>query len=354
MHIFLTADCVGGVWTYALDLVRALPHHRFSIATMGARPSKTQREAVEKLPNAQLFESDWKLEWQFEPWHDVAQAGQWLLQLERDLQPDIVHLNGFSHGALPFRAPKIVVAHSCVLSWWRAVKGENAPPEWNFYRDHVAAGLRGADVVVSPTRALLKELQLIYGDFAPSRVIWNGASLEAEIEAKSPFVLAAGRLWDEAKNIALLDEVAPQIEWPIRVAGQSQFENEGFAAQNLDVLGALEPAQMKKMMREAAIWAHPARYEPFGLATLEAAQSGCALVLSDIPTLRELWDGAALFASPREVSDWKVALQNLVDDENSRLKGAKKAQARAQNYSLERFGASYEALYSELKMDFGK
>ncbi len=31
----------------------------------------------------------------------------------------------------------------------------------------------------------------------------------------------------------------------------------------------------------------PARYEPFGLSVLEAALSGCALVLGDIPSLRE-------------------------------------------------------------------
>ena len=43
------------------------------------------------------------------------------------------------------------------------------------------------------------------------------------------------------------------------------------------------------------IFVSVARYEPFGLAVLEAAQAGCALVLSDIPTFRELWGGAALF-----------------------------------------------------------
>ena len=52
------------------------------------------------------------------------------------------------------------------------------------------------------------------------------------------------------------------------------------------------------MMARTAVFVSPALYEPFGLAVLEAAQAGCALVLSDIPTFRELWDGVALFVAP--------------------------------------------------------
>lgn len=43
------------------------------------------------------------------------------------------------------------------------------------------------------------------------------------------------------------------------------------------------------------IYVHPALCEPFGLAVVEAAQAGCALVLSEIAPLRENWEGAALF-----------------------------------------------------------
>ena len=54
---------------------------------------------------------------------------------------------------------------------------------------------------------------------------------------------------------------------------------------------------MRRILAQRPVFASAARYEPFGLAVLEAAQAGQALVLSDIPTFRELWDGAALFVS---------------------------------------------------------
>lgn len=347
MTILLTADCVGGVWTYTLDLIRSLPQHRFIVATMGDLPSQAQRDAIAKLSNATLVTSQWKLEWMDEPWDDVERAGQWLLELEREFSPDLIHLNGYCHAALAFRAPKLVVAHSCVLSWWRAVKGEDAPPEWGCYRQNIATGLQRADLVVSPTAALLDELRVIYGEFAPSHVVWNGSPIPPGSATSSErFVLCAGRLWDEAKNVGLLSRVAPLLDAPIRAAGQSGAND--LANNGLELLGFLAEAQMSEQMQKAAIWAHPARYEPFGLAVLEAAGRGCALVLSDIGTLRELWEEAAIFVAPDDEEGWVSALQHLLDNPTERDEWACKAKTRAARYNIERFAAEYERIYQEM------
>ena len=345
MKILLTADCMGGVWTYTLDLMRALPQHQFVVATMGDLPNSQQSADLARLPNATLRASNWKLEWMENAWHDVARAGDWLLELEQEFAPDIVHLNGMAHGTLPFRAPKVVVAHSCVWSWWRAVKGTEAPPDWNYYRQHIGAGLRAADVVVAPTRALLDELTAIYGEFAPSRAIWNGsAQFTGRAREIEPFVLSAGRLWDEAKNVALLERIAPEVEAPICVAGDG-----GGAMENVESLGFLPFARMSERMQRAAIWANPARYEPFGLAILEAANRDCALVLSDIPTLRELWQDAAIFVAPDDEDAWIAALNRLVNAPAERDIWAQRAQSRAGRYSLDRFGGEYDELYRALR-----
>src|SRR5947208_2460470 len=82
--------------------------------------------------------------------------------------------------------------------------------------------------------------------------------------------------------------------------------------------------------------AAPAKYEPFGLASLEAALSRCARVLGDIATLRELWDGAAVFVSPDDPQQLAAALRTLQDDEAKCAEFGSKAWMRAQHYSLER------------------
>jgi glycosyltransferase involved in cell wall biosynthesis len=69
---------------------------------------------------------------------------------------------------------------------------------------------------------------------------------------------------------------------------------------------------------------------------LEAASAGAALVLSDIPTFRDLWDGAALFVDPRDPSDVARAVNGLIADRTLRRRLGQDALRRATLYTLER------------------
>jgi glycogen synthase len=95
------------------------------------------------------------------------------------------------------------------------------------------------------------------------------------------------------------------------------------------------PAQaVRRTFAQARIFASAALYEPFGLTVLEAAQARCALVLSDIPTFRELWDGAALFAPARDPQAFAEAIQGLLDDPEQADRLARTAAERAERYSV--------------------
>src|SRR6185295_16056142 len=150
-----TADTVGGVWSYAVDLARGLAGVgiKIGLATMGALVRQAQRSEANSIAGLTLYESHFKLEWMDEPWDDVQRAGNWLLEVERGFEPDLVHLNGYAHAPLPWHAPTMVVGHSCVLSWWDAVKREPAPERWTKYRDIVRDGLHAAGLVIAPTAA---------------------------------------------------------------------------------------------------------------------------------------------------------------------------------------------------------
>src|SRR5207248_1821480 len=124
------------------------------------------------------------------------------------IHPDIVHLNGFAHGALPWRSPALVVGHSCVLSWREAVGGEIDPAWLAHYRESVMHGLRAADWVVAPSGAMLATLQRLYGPFRVSSTIPNGRdSSRFRPREKEPFIFSAGRLWDRAKNLDALKRI---------------------------------------------------------------------------------------------------------------------------------------------------
>ena len=347
--ILMSADVVGGVWSYALELARALAPAgtHVVLAAMGGCASDDQRREADAA-GVTLFTAPFKLEWMDQPWDDVARAGDWLAELAACLQPELVHLNHYAHGGLDWGAPVVMVGHSDVCSWFRAVRGEEAPRAWERYRRVVAGGLRAADCVIAPTDALLDSLDADYGPLPRARVIHNGrdAARFRAADDKAPVVLAAGRLWDDAKNLAALEAAAPRVRWPIVVAGSTEHPDGGARMPaGVHALGRCSADEMATLYARSAIYALPARYEPFGLSILEAALSGCALVLGDIATLRELWDGAAEFVAPDDRDGLVAAIGRLTDEPARRREYARAARARAADYSSRRMALAYLDAY---------
>ena len=348
----MSADTVGGVWTYAMELARALRGRdvSFVLATMGAPVSAAQRDEASALDNVEVQESRFRLEWMDDPWEDVERAGDWLLALEARTRPDVVHLNGYAHGALPWAAPVCVVAHSCVLSWWAAVKGGDAPPGWDRYREAVRRGLQGAGVVIAPSQAMLRSVRAHYGDLPPSRVIPNGRdATRFSPGLKEPLVLSVGRLWDEAKNAAALQAIADDLSWPVFIAGDARRPGgtwRDFSA--VQCLGSLTERELASWLARASVYALPTPYEPFGLSALEAGLAGCALVLGDIPSLREVWGHAALFVPPDDHGALRNAIERLSASDELRCEFVKRSRARALTYSPELMADRYLAAYHDL------
>ncbi len=226
LKILMTADAVGGVWQYCVDLVAGLVRYgaEVMLATMGPRPSPEQKRELLSLPRVNLVESDYALEWMPDPWRDVDASGKWLLDLQSQFRASIIHLNGYAHANLPWEKPAIVVAHSCVYSWWRAVHGGAPGDEWAEYKRRVTAGLTASDLVIAPSDYMAEALQHEYGfDRSKVRIIHNFSRASHSIrKRKEPFVLGAGRIWDPAKNLDLLERLAPRVDWEIRVAGDAQ------------------------------------------------------------------------------------------------------------------------------------
>jgi glycosyltransferase involved in cell wall biosynthesis len=351
-HLLMTADAVGGVWVYASSLAQEMAKRGWEVTlvTLGPAPRPDQFLPLLAFDTIELEITDLQLEWQDPQADDRQRVLDYLGTLEERLHPHIVHLNGYREACAGWRAPVLVAAHSRVGSWWRACR--DCPPSdasWQGYLADIAAGLAAADRWVAPTAAFRNAIQRLYAPPHPGTVISNGIAPGAEPGAKEPFILAAGRLWDEAKNVRMLPAIAGRLDWPVQIAGALHHgESATPAERGVTWLGKLPGAELRALMGRAGIFISPAIYEPFGLTVLEAAASGCALVLADIATFRELWEGAALFVDPRDESELQEALNGLARDdaERSALQGA--ARERAARYSLSAKADAYEALYRDM------
>jgi glycosyltransferase involved in cell wall biosynthesis len=350
----MTADAVGGVWSYAMTLCAQLQAHDIDVtlATLGPRPSAAQRLAAARLGNVRLFASDHRLEWMPEGWRDQEAAGHWLMRLADVAAADVVHVNGYSLAALPWQRPTVCVAHSCVSSWWRAVHGVAPPSEWDAYRRGVERGLNAADRVVAPTNAFLAQLYSCYDVSRPSLVIRNGihcGSEDSSWRRRLPIVFACGRPWDASKNMGVLDAAAREVPWHMYLAGNLVGpDGASFHCSSVRALGSLSHVDVMSWLRRSSIFVHPAVYEPFGLAVAEAAAAGCVLVLADIPTLRELWDGAAEFFEPRDAGELKRTLDALIADPMRQRQLGVAARQRAAEYGAQAMGEGYRQLYESL------
>ena len=116
-------------------------------------------------------------------------------------------------------------------------------------------------------------------------------------------------------------------------------------------LGPLSQEALAQMLGARPVFVSAGCYEPFGLSVLEAAGAGCALVLADIPTLRELWDGAALFVPVDDPQAIAQATDALIGDPARRLGLGQAATSRAARFTPERTAFALAAIHASLASD---
>jgi glycosyltransferase involved in cell wall biosynthesis len=289
---------------------------------------------------------------------DIAESTSFLQSVIERTRPDVLHLNQYCYGSLDARVPRLMVAHSDVFSWWNAVHGTRPPRSlWSsWYETTVNRGLSGANMVVAPSQWMMDELVHHYNVPARRKIVYNGRSpsLFDAARPKANCALSVGRVWDHGKQIALLLSCRPAV--PVRIVGPMEAPATGAAswaaaavAETIEVCGAREESELRALYAEAGTYIATSRYEPFGLAPVEAALSRCAIVANDLPIFHELWGDAALFFRRNDTQALETVLQQLTGDPNLRSEYGDRAYQRArERFDAERMVMEYEGLYQEL------
>jgi glycosyltransferase involved in cell wall biosynthesis len=340
MRVLMTLDAVGGVARYALDLTRALAGRGVDVvlAGLGPAPSPWLEAECQSLDNAELVWLPLPLDWMTDDERAVTATSAALAALAEEHRADLLHLNAPAQAAGLGRTagdrPVVCASHSCMATWWRAVRRTPLPADWRWRAAAEARGLSAADVVLAPSDAHAAALRAVYGPLPALRVIPNATALRRVGGPRQPYAFAAGRWWDEGKGAAVLDAAAATSPWTIAAAGAAAGptgQHHAFTAAM--PLGVLPPEAVQGHLRRAGAFVSPSLYEPFGLGVLEAARSGCPLVLSDIDTFRGLWDGAALFFPAGDGAALAAALERLAGDAALRGRLGEAASLRSEAYT---------------------
>jgi glycosyltransferase involved in cell wall biosynthesis len=353
MRILLTTDPVGGVWTFTRELAQQLLRLENAVAlvSLGRELSDAQCGWAEQMcaayPTAFRFSASLApLEWMMHNSVAYEAGAVGVMEAVEDFRPEVIHSSQFCFGDLPTPIPKVVTAHSDVLSWAAACRpaGLEASAWLDRYRELVQGGLDEADAVVAPTRWMASALQEHFRVRRGVGVVANGRTLLAPASPpnRSMQAVTAGRIWDDAKGLEQLAKLRSAV--PVVIAGDNAFE--GSSAENVTTLGHLDEQELLGLFAQSAVYLACSLYEPFGLTPLEAALCGCALVVRDIPTFREIWGPAAIyFHDDRSLN---AALDALADDPENCKRAQQAAVERARFFTAERMAYNYLALYHEV------
>jgi len=365
VRVLVTADTFSGVWTYSRELVSGLVTHgaQVTLVSFGEIPLPHQTAWMDGLHGLEYHPTAFRLDWMQEGESDYHAAQDYLCAVVRDTRPDFLHLNQLSFGALPVATPRVVVAHGDLITWWQSIHGHDpAPSAWiKWYRETIIAGMQRADAVVSTSRWMEQTLRAAYGKAFEGYVIAAGRNpiYFNPFVTKEESVLAIGRLWDTGKQVSLLtqhshalpvcivgaDSPIPVPSLPIRADVRvSTGEHE------ISVKGAQTESQLRSLYSKSTIFAATSRYEPTGLASIEAAFSRCALVANDTEVYREMWGDAALYFERNNAESLSVVLAQLDEDrELTRLYGTRAYNRARERFTARRMVDDYMRLYRRLR-----
>lgn len=335
LRILMTLDAVGGVWRYGMDLAHALHGlgHQIVFAGLGPPPSAAQRQEAEAVGS--LTWGTAPLDWMARNERDLRDVGPWLQALAARYRVDLMHLNLPSHAlGTAGGVPRVVVTHSCLATWFHTVAGCPVPERLAWQAQLTRMGLNAADVAIAPSRAHAAVTEKVLG-VKGLVTVPNASSVCPRPHTHSiGQIVAAARWWDEGKNGRVLDKAAALMRQPVMMIGACTGpEGQSFVAEHAQVTGPLPHHQAQLHIGQASVFVSPSRYEPFGLAALEAARASRPLLLADIPVYREIWEGAATFFDPMDAADLAAKADWLISDAAACAKMGAAAMLRSLDYS---------------------
>jgi len=236
----------------------------------------------------------------------------------------------------------------------------------------ICRSVRHADVVMTPTQAMLDDLRRFvevdaqkalvnpYGAAPLDSSSFEGGEVKPEPRGTnhSAVRLIYVSLYSEHKNLGTLlkamsmlnrngagtfllrttvDPAWEGANWTVTYKGDLALGRQGDVAPWVEFLGPLGRQQVQELYREGDLFVFPSLCESFGHPMVEAMAHGLPIVAADTPVNREVLGPAALYFSPYSPEELAVEVRRLAEDDTLRKRlGATGRQRVATHFCWER------------------
>ncbi|HEX9709316.1 MAG TPA: glycosyltransferase family 4 protein [Candidatus Thermoplasmatota archaeon] len=224
--------------------------------------------------------------------------------------------------------------------------------------------LRQCDLVICVSDFIRRDLERRRIPPGKLRVSHNGidptpeaeiARLRAAAPAGAPYAVFVGRLV-RTKGLSVLVEAAREVRQPLRfvICGQGP-EAEGLAGQaadfgvadRFDFRGFTGEAAKRELLAGARLLVHPATFESFGIAVLEALDLACPVVATAVGGLPEVVGDAGVLVRPGDPKALAAAVDLVAGGGAERDRLARAARAQAAKFAWPKLAAQVEQIYLE-------
>jgi glycosyltransferase involved in cell wall biosynthesis len=289
-------------------------------------------------------------------------------------KPDILHALTPSEIAFEsgFKFPcKLVVTVHDLLP---ITFSENWPTRHNFlFKQGLRKSINYANKIIFDSNIVRKEFLKMYPNFDEQKtcVIYIGLNsssfhtideakknLEERFDIKEDFFLFVGKL-EKRKNVAILLDIIKEINVKhnnlilLIIGPKDPFYQLDFGNYPVKYLNFVSDDDLPSFYSAATGFVFPSLYEGFGIPIAEAMACGCPVICSDIPVLKEIYEGAAIFCPPSDKSAWYQVMSRLIFDrqlrDNLKQKGFIKVKQLSWNNVANETLKVYEEIQQQLR-----
>lgn len=288
------------------------------------------------------------------------------------IRPDVFHA---PHYVLPPLTPgkTVVTIHDCIhLRFPQYLPNRIA----HFYaRMFLSGAARKAARVITVSEASKRDIiELLHAPASKVEVVYNGfderltapspedeARVRDRFQLDAPFVLYAGNIKPH-KNVDRLIEAFAQIrqrgldQVKLLIIGDdiSKYSNlrrlvhRHQLHQQVRFLGFVSTDTLAALYQLAQVFVFPSLYEGFGLPPLEAMANGTPVITSNVSSLPEVVDDAALLIDPLDAGNLADAMYRVLTEPTLRADLVRRGRERVKAFSWDRSVARTLAIYQDV------